>query len=121
MTSPKPAHETMPNWPPSSWNGGRDQIVAGGRLRWNPQRPPQYNSEASAKRFDTAVDNVLPLHNGFLRNRDMVWRWAASFEAESRFGSVLRAHAFVSDEDNWCALRTWGNLLRPSSCRGRGA
>jgi hypothetical protein len=36
MTSPKPAHETMPNWPPSSWNGGRDQIVIGGRLRWNP-------------------------------------------------------------------------------------
>ena len=29
--------ETMPNWPPSSWNGGRDQIVIGGCLRWNPQ------------------------------------------------------------------------------------
>jgi hypothetical protein len=27
----------MPNWPPSSWNGGRDQIGIGGRLRWNPQ------------------------------------------------------------------------------------
>jgi hypothetical protein len=37
MTSPKLAHETMPNWPPSSWNGGRDQIGIGGRLRWNPQ------------------------------------------------------------------------------------
>jgi hypothetical protein len=37
MTSPKPAHETIPNWPPSNWNGGRDQIGIGGRLRWNPQ------------------------------------------------------------------------------------
>src|SRR5271165_2513188 len=35
MTSPKPAHETIPNWPPSNWNGGRDQIGIGGRLRWN--------------------------------------------------------------------------------------
>src|SRR5208337_4252378 len=37
MTSPKPAHETIPNWPPSNWNGGRDQIGIGGRLRWNLQ------------------------------------------------------------------------------------
>jgi RNA-directed DNA polymerase len=37
MTSPKPAHETIPYWPPSDWNGGRDQIGIGGRLRWNPQ------------------------------------------------------------------------------------
>src|ERR1700689_2692575 len=37
MTSPKPAHETTPKWPPSNWNGGRDQIGIGGRLRWNPQ------------------------------------------------------------------------------------
>ena len=37
MTSPKPAHETIPNWPPSNWNGGRDQIGIGGRLRRNPQ------------------------------------------------------------------------------------
>src|SRR4029079_14832473 len=37
MTSPKPAHETIANWPPSNWNGGRDQIGTGGRLRWNPQ------------------------------------------------------------------------------------
>jgi hypothetical protein len=37
MTSPKPAHETISNWPPSNWNGGRDQIGIGGRLRWNPQ------------------------------------------------------------------------------------
>src|SRR5271168_4627193 len=36
MTSPKPAHETISNWPPSNWNGGRDQIGIGGRLRWNP-------------------------------------------------------------------------------------
>src|SRR5271165_3658494 len=36
MTSPRPAHETIPNWPPSNWNGGRDQIGIGGRLRWNP-------------------------------------------------------------------------------------
>ena len=33
MTSPKPAHETIPDWPPSNWNGGRDQIGIGGRLR----------------------------------------------------------------------------------------
>ena len=39
MTSPKPAHETIPNWPPSNWNGGRDQIGIGGRLRWNPHKP----------------------------------------------------------------------------------
>ena len=37
MTSPKPAHETIANWPPSNWNGGRDQVGIGGRLRWNPQ------------------------------------------------------------------------------------
>jgi len=36
MTSPKPAHETIPNWPPSNWNGGRDQIGIGGRLHRNP-------------------------------------------------------------------------------------
>jgi hypothetical protein len=23
-------------WPPSDWNGGRDAIEIGGRLRWNP-------------------------------------------------------------------------------------
>src|ERR1700722_7476073 len=40
MTSPKPAHETIPNWPPSNWNGGRDQIGIGGRLRWNPHCQP---------------------------------------------------------------------------------
>ncbi len=27
----------MPNWPPSDWNGGRDQIGISGRLRRNPQ------------------------------------------------------------------------------------
>ena len=32
MTSPKPAHETIANWPPSNWNGGRDQ----GWNRWPP-------------------------------------------------------------------------------------
>jgi hypothetical protein len=37
MTSPNPAHETIPNWPPSNWIGGRDQIGIAGRLRWNPQ------------------------------------------------------------------------------------
>src|SRR5208337_4984512 len=37
MTRPRPAHETTPNWPPSNWNGGRDQIGIGGRLRRNPQ------------------------------------------------------------------------------------
>jgi hemolysin D len=26
----------MPNWPPSDWNGGRDQIGISGRLRRNP-------------------------------------------------------------------------------------
>jgi hypothetical protein len=26
----------MPAWPPSDWNGGRDQIGIGGRLRRNP-------------------------------------------------------------------------------------
>jgi hypothetical protein len=37
MTSTKSAYETMPAWPPSDWNGGRDQIGIGGRLRRNPQ------------------------------------------------------------------------------------
>jgi hypothetical protein len=55
MTSPKPAHETMPNWPPSSWNGGRDQIVIGGRLRWNPHR-------------DTSI-LVFRILNGFLTDK----------------------------------------------------
>src|SRR3984957_2970760 len=32
----KTAHETMPDWPPSSWNSGRDHFGKGGRLRWNP-------------------------------------------------------------------------------------
>ena len=31
---------SRPLRPPSNWNGGRDQIGIGGRLRWNPHRGP---------------------------------------------------------------------------------
>ncbi len=51
MTSPNPAHETIPNWPPSNWNGGRDQIGIGGRLRWNPHM-------AAAKAFFVSAKMV---------------------------------------------------------------
>src|SRR5271166_4526485 len=55
MTSPRPAHETIPNWPPSNWNGGRDQIGIGGRLRWNPHAVQGVNnSDAVRMAFDEA-------------------------------------------------------------------
>jgi hypothetical protein len=58
MTSPKPAHETIPNWPPSNWNGGRDQIGIGGRLRWNPHP----NGEAQSPRSVGLVDGRPRAH-----------------------------------------------------------
>ena len=60
MTSPKPAHETIPNWPPSNWNGGRDQIGIGGRLRWNPQRQERGDPhDHRAEGFVTDVEIVV--------------------------------------------------------------
>jgi uncharacterized small protein (DUF1192 family) len=68
MTSPRPAHETIPNWPPSNWNGGRDQIGIGGRLRWNPQAslyeafPPE-EARRLVERFEW---HYTPKHGSWL-------------------------------------------------------
>src|SRR5271165_3615128 len=40
------------NWPPSNWNGGRDQIGIGGRLRAVPTRLPP-DLEVAPSRFRT--------------------------------------------------------------------
>src|SRR6202453_4209538 len=77
MTSPKLAHETMPNWPPSSWNGGRDQIGIGGRLRWNPQTVARIKDDLRAWRLGRCLfvgdaemysaDNLAQLSRGLGR------------------------------------------------------
>jgi len=48
-------------WPPSSWNGGRDQIGIGGRLRRNPQTTPVLRAQPAAlfSRFPCLFDLQL--------------------------------------------------------------
>ena len=83
MTSPKPAHETIPYWPPSNWNGGRDQIGIGGRLRRNPH----------SRRRDTP-------HTAMLRKEaDLLNLCAKSAAISVKIAALLNTRHSFEDEE----------------------
>src|SRR5271166_4548141 len=54
------------NWPPSNWNGGRDQIGIGGRLRWNPQIPRAFGLDPVRD-----IQVLCPMNRGALGARSL--------------------------------------------------
>jgi hypothetical protein len=89
----------MPKWPPSNWNGGRDQIGISGRLRWNPQLLMAH---------DRAEGDDLPVTQEFLALMLCVYRPSVTVAAGilQRAGIIQysRGHIAVLDRDSLEAL-----------------